>query len=497
MLAGCGDGPPSSLARDKVAVAVRSFEGDLQCGVESIDIGSFARKEAMGLVAWEAPWSAKLRIDEDIAVLLDRVAGRSIVAVLARAGERLAYDGKLIGGKLGDQWSVDADTEHSGLDELFERARKLRDEYPGGAGSDGSVPAIGRASVRARSKFGECVEAGSAEEKQLRDEAVARLIAQQQARERQQEAQRAAAAAKQKADEEARAEAKRKADEEAAERARKAKEDADRRTEEARLARLMPLLAPFQGEHGVVMLAGFPEGLSSVVLQSKVDVEAKTVNGSGVDLGSLPPRDFTFTATANDAGRGSLALTTSLDAAPKTLVAGADGVLVMGRALTLRALDADARARLDRCIERARTLSTAAPIDLAIEVLDAGTCKMREAALEPIAIDGTVLFRGAPYPQALPIFGAALLGKRPLSWSRETLSIRLAEPATARALFVKGANVATDNLRITVNGVHRVNLAAIAAEGGAIVTLPEGLPVIDLRFEAIGRVSTRGIVFLR
>ncbi len=59
-----------------------------------------------------------------------------------------------------------------------------------------------------------------------------------------------------------------------------------------------------------------------------------------------------------------------------------------------------------------------------------------------------------------------------------------------------GAGLPTDNLVVTINGVHRVVVTSIVKAGGALLTLPPDLEVFDVRFEAQGSTQVRAIALV-
>jgi len=50
---------------------------------------------------------------------------------------------------------------------------------------------------------------------------------------------------------------------------------------------------------------------------------------------------------------------------------------------------------------------------------------------------------------------------------------------------------------VVINGVHRITIPAIAQLGGAVVTLPQDLQILDLRLEADGLAQIRGVVLVK
>ena len=74
--------------------------------------------------------------------------------------------------------------------------------------------------------------------------------------------------------------------------------------------------------------------------------------------------------------------------------------------------------------------------------------------------------------------------------------MRLNEPMNGSALYIKGGGP-TDNLTVIINGVHKATIPVIAQLGSAIVKLPPGLEILDLRLEAEGTAQARGVVLVK
>lgn len=81
-------------------------------------------------------------------------------------------------------------------------------------------------------------------------------------------------------------------------------------------------------------------------------------------------------------------------------------------------------------------------------------------------------------------------------WVKEPVALRLNEPTTGKALYIKGGGP-TNDLALVINGVHRASITAIAQLGAAMVTLPPDLKILDIRLEAGGTAQARGMVLLR
>jgi hypothetical protein len=223
-----------------------------------------------------------------------------------------------------------------------------------------------------------------------------------------------------------------------------------------------------------------------------VDEARAAISGRGVDLREMPFKELTFQG-AFDA-RGQMVLTTSTSSDPLPFNGTTDKGLTYGRAMALTPLaDAD-RARLDTLIALGQKLQGAAPVNLAVEILDAKAAKARETGLSATALTGTVIYQKRRNDSLVPMFAPQTNGR--YRWTKEPLSLRLAEPVRGKAIYYKGLGP-TDNLTVVVNGVHRARIDAVAQLGAAVVALPADLEVLDLRLEAGGTAQARGVVLVK
>jgi hypothetical protein len=497
VLAGCGGSPPSG----EVHAAIEKAMVEGRPGVEprAIALAAWENKDVPGL--FSTTWKGKLRLKEDHAYIVARVDGKNIVRTVAKAGEDLDVAGLVTAAKPKGvrEWSVSAFAGSEGTNgwgTLAEKVGPITMGYPV-IGSDGSRSTAFRSGVVASDSFQPlsalkpCVVEGSEEYKKLEGELAAK---QQQAAEAQAarvKAQQDAAAARQAQYEAEQQEAQRRAAEKAAA-DQKAREDQLRaQAEAARVARLSPVLAPFKGAAGAVVATDGGPGLGCLLYDASLDEPNFRVSGKGLDLREMPFKEFTFECVATDAnGRATFAYTRS-GAEPLALGPIASGLGTRGT--TLVALNEADRAALDALASLGRRLASAAPQELRVEVLDAAAAKARQMDMQTAALTGTVLYKGRITPQLAALFTPS--GTRGNAWAAEPLSIRLKEPATGKGLLFKGAN-ATDNVWIVVNGVHRARVDAVPKGGAAIVSLPEGMEVLEIKVDAVGAASSRGIVLI-
>ena len=499
LLAACGESPPPDRARAAIEAKVRGFDGDLKCAVVEPVVASWQQDESFGPHMHQTTWSAKLRLDEPVGAILDTAGGVNVLQVIGKSGDTLPFNGGLSGQRLGDQWQVEAHIEHSGLTDLLESAQGLRANYVPGPGSDGSATLrMNRVRVVALSKAGEYVEAGSDAERKLHERLVAQRIAEAEARQARIAAQQAAAEEQRQAQQAAREEQQRRAQAEQAERVRLAQEEAQRRADAALDARLTPLLEPFRGEHGALLAAPRAEARGTLLVEVQLDEKTRKVVGRGYDLSALPVREISFEAVAEDrGGRGSLAWRVAAEGEPERFWLGRNAVVTGPGNATIVPLTAEQRASFDVLAGHLRRLGAAEPLELVVETLGAEDCKARETGMEIAGLTGAAQVGNRAFPDGHPIFGDALVGKRPLALARDAVTLRLETPVTGRGLFIKGSTTACDNLLVTINGVHRARIAQLEREGGAIIAFPPGLELLDLRLEVVGRLATRGIVLLR
>lgn len=504
LLVACGGGPPTDL-RPQVGEAVRRARPDMFDGerdvaaatVDAVRLAGWQRDELGGaagggeLQSWRSDFTARLRFAEPIGFVLAQVDGSRIVRVVAAAGDEVAFAGKAHAMRLGGEWQLSAmvDGDPNPYQALWQKA-----------GGDGAVSigypvlengmrvgAQGRgACFQPLSRLQPCVVEGSAEaaeldrraaERQQRQAAAAaakRQQEQQQAEQRQQEQQRLAAAA--------------------AERQRQAEAEQRQQAEAARRQQLLPLLAPLQGEHGAVVTTDAAAAMGTALLEIEVDPAQLTARGKAIDLREMPFREAPFTATV-DLASGLLKLQPQDG---ETLQFGLfRGAVAARSGHKLEPLGSAVREQVDAVAALGRRLQAAAPAPLAVEVLDAAAAKAREAGLRPAALAGTEFHRGKVAPTLAPLFAGEPGGRKVFSWKgNEVVGIRLAAVQQGSALYLRGGAAQSDNLVVTINGVHRAVVQIIVREGAAVVALPAGLELLDLRFEAQGSVQLRSIGLL-
>lgn len=531
----CGKSPPSELVEAEVGKAVRravsraiAIEGG-KVVIEDIETSDWKSPEKdmqklLGIEAQLGRWSAKLEFKEAHAFLLVEVNGKRLIRPIVGEGDELVLTGSIeaMHHEGTGEWNVNAECDGEPLKPLIAKledvgvsgnplvAQKIEFEY--------RVLAMGQADQRPTESAGErgplfwplsklqpCADESSEEAKAALASYQERVTAAQTAaaeaaRERQ------AAEAKRREEQLARqAEERRVAEEKAAkereqaqaaaEAARKAQaEEAARKAEEARRARLLPLLTPFRVAGGSAIVRESGVLMSRWIESSEVDESAMTVKGAGVDLSEMPFQAFTFEGRISD--RGVLSLTLSSD--PTALEFGrpdASG-LVGAAGVKLAILSEADQARVRAHCELGRKLGTAAGVELSAEVLDAAAAKVRPAELKLEKMMGTVFFRGRSDPRLLDLFTPGPT-RTNYAWKAESLYLRLPESTRAKAIFIRGSGAAIDNLLLVINGVHRIRVEAVAAQGAVVVALPPDLDLLDLKFEALGSIQSRGISLSR
>jgi hypothetical protein len=282
--------------------------------------------------------------------------------------------------------------------------------------------------------------------------------------------------------------------------AEKEKSDADAKrqadatvADEARRAKFKPFAAPFQTKGGAVITADLTPEMSTVVLDAQVDEAKATLAGRGIDLREMPFRELTYQGSLD--ARGQLTITTSVAKDPLLFNAATDKGLTYGRTLALTPLADEQRAKLDALIALGKRLGAAAPAILSVEALNAATAKTREASLPASDLPGICLFQKRRNDQVAAMFTVKANGR--YRWTKEPISLRLSEPLRGKGIYVKGGLGPTDNLTVVVNGVHTASIAAIERSGGAVVTLPADLEILDLVLKAEGTAQARGVVLLK
>jgi len=459
--------------------------------IEDWESGDFPRTEGApeGL---DANWTATLRLKQPLGFILSQVDGTKIVQVVAKEGEEIPFEGTVTAVKFQGEWDVSAFEKGEPWDGIWKRAGTVTMGYQVFDGLSSSFTGRGT-TFQPLSRLKPCVEEGSEEFKKLMAEFQER---QQRAREVAAEAQRKrqeAAEEQQRKQREAYAEAQRKAQEEAAEKARLAQEETQRRAEEARRARLLPFLAPFQSKAGAVITTDAGDSMGWVILEAQADDSKFTVSGKGIDLREMPFREFTFQGGIDD--RLRMTVTTSLSPDPLLFTAVSGQRLVGARGLALSPLAEADRARLDSLIVKGKRLQSASPADLTVETLDAKAAKAREADLQAASIPGIAIYRSQKNVQIASMFTVESNGR--YRWIKEPVAHRLNESTPAKAIYIKGGAGPSDNLTVIINGVHRATIPAIERYGAAIVKFPADIEILDIRLEAGGTAQARGVVLLK
>jgi|GEM_PF-2293718 len=258
----------------------------------------------------------------------------------------------------------------------------------------------------------------------------------------------------------------------------------------ARRAKMTPFFLLFQAQTGLVITTDAPAEMGSVLLIAQVDEEKATISGRGIDLRQMPFREFGYECDLDN--RDNLTITTTISQTPYVFTNPTEKG-ASGRSMTLSLLSEPDRARLDALISLGARLQNAAQAVLTVETLDAATAKTREANLQAGSLPGVAIYRDRKNDQIAAMF--TVQSNRRYTWAKEPIALRLNEPVTGTALYVKGSGP-TNDLTVVINGVHRAVIDAIPQLGAAIVKLPPDLEILDIRLEAGGTAQARGIVLV-
>lgn len=509
MLCGCG-GPPTAEARQEIEKAVRASRPDMfdgqrdaaaaevtdiaLAGWEQDDLGGMAGKDVQ---SQGSKWTASLRFKEPIGFVLVQVDGTKVVRVVADKGDSVAFAGRVHAMNTGSQWHVSAMTEGGGDAGPFAAMWQK-------AGGDGgvtmgyqvidnglAVAGKGRASYfEPLSRLQPCVVEGSAEEKEFSDKVRERQRQAIEASARQQQQRQEQQAAQQRAQQQERE----RAAAAAAEQQRLAVEAQQQQAAAARHQQLLPLLAPLQSPTGAVITTEAPAAMGVALLQIEVDAEQLTAKGHGIDLRQMPFREFAFAARV-DTQSGVLHVEPE---GGEALQFGLGRGAVRSRAgETLAALGDAVRAQIDSVREVGLRLQQMAPVEIAVETIEAAAAKVREGQLQAAALTGTMFYRGRMNVQLAPLFAGSLASNKQYTWSKnEVVAIRLNNVQKGSGIYIRGA-AASDNLVVTINGVHRVVVTTIPRLGGALLKLPADLELFDLSLQAQGTVQARAIALIQ
>jgi hypothetical protein len=523
VFAGCGNSPPS----DKVAAAIQGsvlhantamFDGDPASAEVSFKLGSWQEDETQihgGPTSYHADWTATLRFKEAIACILEEVDGNRIVQIAADKGYELPLTGHAAAMNWESKWEVNSYVGNNGDFAGPGAWKPIWEKTPCKAGyqvfSQGGMgnPKFRAVNYEPLSKLKPCIVEGSPEHQKLQAARLEQMKKAQEAAAEQQQQRQAAIAAQQQqaAADQARvkaenvekqrlaAEQQQRLQAEAAEKQRLAGEELKRKAEEQHHARLLAVLRPFQAKTGAVLATDAGPTMSSVMLDCSIDDGKLTVTGSATDLRELPFREFTFDGAVDDKG----VFTWKSSAGGDPIVFGATGEKLVSRTgQSIVALSEADRAKVDAALALGKRLAAAPAAELAVESLDAAAAKAKEPQIHLSPLAGTVLYRGKAAANLVPLFAGDLAAGRGYSWKgHEIVAIRLNDAVQGPGLYIRGGAAAGDNLEITINGVHKISIASIKKLGGAIVTLPAGLEVFDLRLEAAGSVQARTIGLIK
>ncbi len=259
---------------------------------------------------------------------------------------------------------------------------------------------------------------------------------------------------------------------------------------EVRREKMMPYFPLFGAATGAVITTDVPPEMGGVILDTEVDQENATITGRGIDLGEMPFREFTFECDLDN--RGFLTVQTSL-AETSYLFTGVTETGASGRNLTLAVLSADDRARLDERIALGKRLRSAEPQVLTVTTLDGDAAKAREATMQAESLPGVAIYRQRNNDRVAQMF--TVESNRRYRWSKEAVTLRLDDPASGKALYIKGGPA--DDLTVIINSVHRASIGQIGQMGAAVVALPPDLRILEIRLEAGGTAQSRGVVLVK
>lgn len=503
LVTSCGGSPPSDRAEAEITKSVlhanrAMFDGDSGgADVVAIELAGWRKDEEQmqgGPVTYNSDWTASLRFKEPLACILAEVDGTNIVKVVADKGDELPFTGHVSASDWQGEWHVNSYPSNDGdfagpgkWGPIWDKADGLTAGYQvhgqGGLGN----PKFRVVNFEPLSKLKPYAIEGSPEHQEIEAARMgqirkAQAIAAEQAQKRQQ-----ALAEQQRLAQE---ETKRK-QAEAAETARLAAEAAKTKADAERHARLLAVLKPFQSATGAVLTAEAGAMLGTLILEAAIDEQKLTVSARAADLREMPFKEFTLEGAVGE--RGAFALKSSLGGDAVQYAASGDK-LASRAGFTIAAVSEQERAALDAQLALGKRLAGAAPVELAVETIDAEAAKTREPQLALTGLSGTVFHRGRVAAAVAPLFSADLGAKKVHAWrGGEVVAIRLAEPVKGSGLFIRGTATPSTELLVTVNGVHKATVATIPKLGGVVIALPPDLEVLDLRLQATGAVSARTI----
>lgn len=498
LLVGCGDSPPSANVQAAITEAVRNVRLDLFKGTpENSDVVSVStkdwKKEDIGgggdqiTQPCSAEWTAKLRVKEPIGYVIVQFDGTYVGRTVLKPGEEYPFAGTAEAMKIKGQWQVHARATENPWEKILQEqeAGQVTMGYKVINNGEVTKNAIrgGLSTFESFSRYKPYIEDGSPEWKAMaKDLQVQQAKVQQAAMERQTQIQ-AQNAEKQR-------QAKEEYDRKQAEIAAKSKMDLHNKQ--------LPMIKPFQSKSGAAVTIDGGPLLGSPILECQVDEPTLAVKGKGIDLREMPFRDFTIEGAVDDK-TGALMLKSSIIESPTPQVfgGGANGALNGPGMFIVPLSDAD-RAKVDALVALGKKLQAATPAELKVEIIDPAKVKERQAALQVVPINGTVLYRGRVDARLNALFSGNLTANRQYVWrNKEVLAIRMGDPIKGAGIYIRGWAVPSDNLVVVVNGVHRAKIELLPKSACAIVALPPDLEILDIRFEALGTAQIPGIGLIK
>jgi hypothetical protein len=256
-------------------------------------------------------------------------------------------------------------------------------------------------------------------------------------------------------------------------------------------ARLLNVVAP---PFGALLRRDGDDFRASRLIATAVDPAAGLAKGRGIDLSSIPPREFQFELRSEPRGAGALELSRSERAFVLRLTRGDDGSFRAGREYELVPADearsaafTAAAAALQAVVTTSATTSAASPIELPAGRIPADFVEF--------ALEGSVVYEERIDRARSSLF--RIPPEAPTNWREGRIAVRLAAPVGVRGLLVRGGAVASGAFEVQVNERLCARVESLAAESAMMVRLPDGAAVLDVAIVAHAALSLRSVSALR
>ncbi len=464
-LAGCGGSKPVDESKAAVAEVYAKPLNEMGGTLTDVQFGDWQPGTSSDKIT--TTYSATIKSGEALVLEVERIeipadpndpAGKpevvSVVRELLPAGTTSTATGRIEASKMGKIWTAEA--EPSEVPFQKELAKAMQGAKVGWGVKAGK-----------RSEFAGALTEGATEVEAARTRRQDRMKAIEEFRVAQQEREK---------------------------REREAKAEAERQ------AKLAPLWAPFEGEHGAIAYGPPGMRVGALITKATVDKSRGTVSGEGISLSKLPPEPFTFTGSAKTSwgGQATLSVRFSDRSDDVEYPAGTGGAIARNDGLAIAALTRDERASLDAHLEEIRSCSAKNLSDAVVESIDAKNFAGWLTQRELTKLPGIITLNGEAQGSWSKVFSGQFGDDDVAIIGRGWVGLRLNDPVRAKGMVIAAHRWRqSNNVVVIVNGVLRGRINQLPGAAGVVLTFPTEVEVFDVRFEVAGVMSPSMIRLLK